>query len=273
MLGKLLRIDVSGADDFPADPLRNYAIPGDNPFVGLPPLDEIWALGLREVWRASFDRFTGDLYLADVGQDSWEEIDFEPGGFGGGANYGWRCREGDNPHEPDPECGGATFTAPIHEYDHSGGRCAIIGGYVYRGTTIDGLAGKYLYADNCTGQVSSLRYDGAVLSEATDHPLEVDPDIALGFIASFGEDACGELYLLTRSSGIFKFVDAAGDTGVCSCPWDLDGGGAVDTADLLALLSAWGDDPGGPPDFDADGSVGTTDLLALLAAWGPCTGS
>ena len=300
LLGKLLRIDVSG-DDFPGDASRNYAIPPTNPFVGVPTRDEIWALGVREPWRCSFDRETGDFYIADVGQESWEEVDVEPAGFAGGANYGWRCREGAHEFESDPECDGLTFADPIHEYPHGGNpaNCSITGGYVYRGTAIPELQGRYFFADYCSSRIWSFCYDGGSMTDLVEHPIAIEepPGIELERITSFGEDACGELYVCAHPGQVFKMIpssppadcndngiddgceinlglvgdgDGDGIPDVCECPWDLDGDGAVDIVDLLALLAAWGPHPGGPPDFNGDGAVGLGDFLELLVNWGDC---
>jgi len=298
LLGKMIRIDVS-ADDFPGDPQRNYAIPPTNPFVGGSALDEIWAMGVRAPWRCSFDRLTGDLYIADVGQESWEEINFEPAGSAGGANYGWRCREGAHPFMNDPECESVTSGDPFHEYGHTDGNCSITGGYVYRGTAIPALQGKYLFADYCTSRFWSLRYDGSSLTDFVEHTVVIDdpPGLVLERITSFGEDACGELYVCAHPGQVFKLIGDAPPTDcnangiedgceinlglaadangngipdTCECPWDLDDGGTVGITDFLALLAAWGPNPGHPADFDDDGFVGINDFLALLANWGPC---
>ena len=270
LLGKMLRIDPGG-DDFPADPDRNYAIPPSNPFVGEPGLDEIWALGLREAWRCSFDRETGDLYIADVGQEGWEEVDIEPAGFGGGANYGWRCREGANPLWDDPECAGQVFTDPVFEYAHAGGNCCVIGGYVYRGVSLPALRGRFLFGDNCSGRIWSVLRDGVGVTDLVEHPIEIigSPGTPFDQLTTFGQDACGELYVCARFNQVYRIVPD-GPAVTCACPWDLEGDGEVDIDDFLGLLALWGTDPGGPPDFDGDGDVGISDFLLLLASWGEC---
>jgi glucose/arabinose dehydrogenase len=194
LLGKILRIDVDGAD-----PGLHYHIPNTNPFVNTPNArGEIWVYGLRNPWRCSFDRQTGDLYIADVGQDQWEEVNFQPAGSQGGENYGWRVKEGR--HETGLDVvGGRRFVEPIHEYDHNTG-IAIIGGYVYRGHAIPNLQGAYLFADN-TGPIWSLRHDGAQVTELTPHQDELFPSGAPSSISSFGEDAAGELYVLNLIPG------------------------------------------------------------------------
>jgi len=226
LLGKILRIDPEG-DDFPADPLRNYAIPSDNPFVGTTGDDEIWVYGLRNPWRPSFDRFTGDLYIADVGQGSCEELDVQPIASMGGENYGWRLREG-MIATPAIGIGGPPPPGaidPIFDYPHfpasqpcsgpGGGFSgfAITGGYVYRRPG-GGLDGRYFFADFSTGRLWSLRYDGSApiafdgsnVFELTDHTGDpaFTPDVgSFNSIASFGEDAVGNLYVLDLDGDVF----------------------------------------------------------------------
>ena len=178
LLGSILRIDVDG--DLP------YAIPADNPFAGdARGLDEIWAYGLRNVWRFSFDRHSGDLYLADVGQDEWEEVNFQPADSRGGENYGWNVWEGNHLF-----AGGqaANYTAPFFEYSHALG-CSVTGGYVYRGAAIADLRAVYLFGDYCSGRVWASWRD----SQLQWHTSEF-LDTAL-HITSFGEDERGELYI------------------------------------------------------------------------------
>lgn len=149
-LGKMLRIDVDNGDP--------YAIPPDNPFANDDfTLDEIWALGLRNPWRFSFDRETGDLWIGDVGQNAWEEIDFQPANSPGGENYGWRCYEGNTAYNLS-QCGGITdLTDPIHVYQNNFSTgCSVTGGYVYRGSEFPKLQGFYLYTDYCSGRIWTL---------------------------------------------------------------------------------------------------------------------
>ncbi len=221
--GKVLRIDV---DQSVATP-PYHGIPADNPFVGAgPPLDEIWALGFRNPWRISFDRATGDLFIADVGQDLREEVSRQPASSPGGENYGWQVMEGTACHDPDPinpNCPGATascfdsgYTAPILDYGHSGGDCSITGGFVYRGSRISALSGVYLYGDWCTGNLWAA-------AEASGNWTPQLLDIDLPAVTSFGEDSAGELYLsnggtLYRLEGPEVFSDGfeSGDTGAWS---------------------------------------------------------
>ena len=227
LLGKILRIDVD-SDAFPADPLRNYAIPPDNPFVGVVGDDEIWVYGLRNPWRASFDPWTGDLYIGDVGQSACEELDVQPVTSPGGENYGWRLREGVIA-TPTGGVGGAHPPGaidPIFDYPHGASGCsdpgsgfsgrAITGGYVYR-RPVPGLEGRYFFADYATARLWSLVYDGSDPGgfdgtnylELTDHTGDPDftPDVgSFGTVASFGEDAAGNLYVLDLDDGEVFYI-------------------------------------------------------------------
>jgi glucose/arabinose dehydrogenase len=209
LLGKMLRIDV-GRDDFPGDPAKNYGIPADNPFVGKAGVrPEIWALGLRNPWRCSFDRKTGDLYIGDVGQDAVEEIDFQPASSKGGENYGWSLKEGTRAFRPSAGPF-PPLVDPIDEYLHDDGGVAVVGGYVYRGMAISGLAGTYFYAD-ITGMVTSFRFDSTTraLSEKTDRTAELFPGAGPAAISSFAEDDRGELYLINLTPGEIFALRAA----------------------------------------------------------------
>ena len=195
LLGKMLRIDVDSA--------APYAIPADNPFTstdGAAP--EIWALGLRNPWRFSFDRLTGDLYIGDVGQNKWEEIDVQPAASRGGENYGWRIMEGAHCFNPATGCARDGLTAPVFEYGQAEG-CSVTGGYVYRGTALAGLAGTYIFADYCAGTIWGLaRDDDGSWSRTT--------LMETGFaVSSFGEDEAGEVYVLDYSAGRVLRIDAA----------------------------------------------------------------
>lgn len=192
LLGSILRIDVSGLSA-PGD----YEIPADNPFVGTTGArGEIWAFGLRNPWRFSFDSETGLLWAGDVGQSSWEEIDI----IAKGANYGWNIMEGSHCYSPATGCDQSGLTLPIVEYDHSEG-CSVTGGYVYRGDQTPSLQGYYIYGDYCSGNIWALVYDGSVV---TDNVLLVDSDLS---ITSFGEDLAGNLYILDRQGGIYTLVE------------------------------------------------------------------
>jgi glucose/arabinose dehydrogenase len=194
LLGSVLRVDVRAGIP--------YAIPPDNPFIGQAgALPEIWSYGLRNPWRFSFDRATGDLYIADVGQERIEEVDVAPAGSGNGrgANYGWNIMEGSRCLRGD-DCNQTGLTLPTFEYDHHEG-CTIIGGYVYRGSAIPALQGLYFFGDFCQGWVRSFRYAAGEAIELTDWSA-LRPG---GAITSFGEDAAGELYVL-GPNGVFKVV-------------------------------------------------------------------
>ncbi|HLO41684.1 MAG TPA: PQQ-dependent sugar dehydrogenase, partial [Phycisphaerales bacterium] len=188
LLGKVLRVDVNG-DDFPADTARNYRIPAGNPFVGVNGADEIYHLGLRNPWRMSFDRTTGDMWIGDVGQNAWEEISFGPAGAAG-INFGWRCREGNTNFNFDSVCQDKTFTPPVWVYDHTG-KCSITGGYIYRGCAIPELQGTYFFADFCSNQVWSFQYtpsSGVVGFTERTAQLAPGGGLVLNAITSFRED-------------------------------------------------------------------------------------
>jgi len=195
LLGKVLRLDVDSTADA-------YAIPADNPFIDTPEArPEIWAYGLRNPWRFSFDRETGDFYIADVGQNMWEEINFQPTADPGGENYGWNIMEGSHCFEADT-CDQTGLTLPIFDYDHSQG-CSVTGGYVYRGQMYPDLWGNYFVSDYCSGIIWRLfpQADGwladAILD--TDHT-----------ISTFGEDVNGELYVVNYWSGAIYRIAPAG---------------------------------------------------------------
>jgi glucose/arabinose dehydrogenase len=189
LLGKMLRIDVNRRDEG-----RAYAIPPDNPWAGKPGArPEIWAKGLRNPWRYSFDRETGDLWIADVGQDHWEEIDVQPAASRGGENYGWRLMEGSHCYEPKRDCDDGSLVKPIYEYSHFQG-CSITGGALYRGRALPALCGRYLFADWCEGKVWAL-------DPATRSAEQILKGQRLGNITSFGEDLAGELYLIDGGGG------------------------------------------------------------------------
>jgi glucose/arabinose dehydrogenase len=192
LLGSILRIDVSELSQ-PGD----YEIPADNPFVDTTGARaEIWAFGLRNPWRFSFDSETGLLWAGDVGQGSWEEIDI----IAKGANYGWNIMEGLHCYSPASGCDQSGLTLPIAEYDHSQGCCSVTGGYVYRGDQIPSLQGYYVYGDYCSGDIWALAYDGTVVTE---NMLLTESGLS---ITSFGEDLAGNLYILDRAGGIYALV-------------------------------------------------------------------
>lgn len=191
LLGKMLRIDVETSS-----PLT-YTVPITNPFVGQAgALPEIWAYGLRNPWRYSFDQLTGDLFIADVGQNAYEEIDFQPATSAGGENYGWRISEGKHCFNPNP-CDTAGLTLPIWEYDHSQDDHSVTGGFVYRGAAYPALQGVYLYADYVSGRIWGLRPNGARWENHL--LLESGRNIS-----SFGQDAAGEVYVVDHAGEILR---------------------------------------------------------------------
>jgi glucose/arabinose dehydrogenase len=188
LLGKLLRLNVASLP---------YTIPVGNPFVGVNGADEIWAYGLRNPWRYAFDAPAGQLYIADVGQNEWEEVNVTPATTGG-LNYGWRIMEGRHCFNPNP-CDMTGLTLPLLEYDHGQG-CSITGGFVYRGAAIPELAGHYFYSDYCSGFLRSFRLsDGGQAADQRSWPVP-----SIGNVMSFGVDGVGELYMLTGSGRVYR---------------------------------------------------------------------
>ncbi|HEX9992705.1 MAG TPA: PQQ-dependent sugar dehydrogenase [Acidimicrobiales bacterium] len=197
LLGKLLRIDPrpSGADP--------YAVPAENPFVGQAGArPEIWAYGLRNPWRFSFDRGTGDLWIADVGQGDVEEVDRLAAGTGAGTNFGWDLVEGSRAYEGSPPPGAV---GPVFEYTHDEGGCAVSGGVVYRGGAIPALQGAYLFGDYCLARVRALTVEGGRVVAERDLDAPVDG----GQLVSFGEDASGEVYVLSLAGDVYRLDPAA----------------------------------------------------------------
>ncbi len=197
LLGKMLRVDVDHGDP--------YAIPADNPFKGGKGRPEIFATGLRNPWRFSFDPVSGELWVGDVGQNEWEEIDV----VRRGDNLGWRVMEGAHCYRPRFLCAKDGFVAPVFEYAHEHRRCSITGGYVYRGTRIPDLHDAYLYGDYCSGEIFGFRRDHT--------PAEGQPAVLLNTgkgISSFGLDQAGELYVIDHSGGaVFRLIPAQQETG------------------------------------------------------------
>lgn len=280
LLGKMLRLDVTQN----LDRAPFYGIPADNPFVGAgDPPDEVWAKGFRNPWKFSFDRVTGDLWVGDVGQGQYEEVDLEPAGVAGGRNYGWKAHEGfscygnlDGCPGGTPACGSAAYTPPLFDYDHGQG-CAVTGGYVYRGSAIPALVGTYVYSDFCGGPIWGARRGagGAYTSDT------LIPSTGLG-VSALGEDAAGELYVVDHqnpSGAVYKIVascsgadsDGDGDKDVCdNCPddpngnqADVDRDGVGDTCDNCPALLNPGQD-----DSDGDGVGNGCDASDCASAIG-----
>ncbi|MBX3384730.1 MAG: PQQ-dependent sugar dehydrogenase [Phycisphaeraceae bacterium] len=280
LMGKILRIDVNGPDGipgtqdddgFPADPDRHYRIPPGNPFVGTPNDDEILHYGLRNPWRCSFDRVTGDLWIADVGQAQREEINVAPPGASG-LNFGWRCMEGTRcTGLSGCVCDAANLTMPVYEYTRAGG-CAVLGGYVYRGCAIPSLRGTYFYADYCTFGIYSFRLDGSgQVAEFTDRTTQLDPPGPSTIVSpiGFAEDDAGELYVLDFDGGkVLKVIPAV-------APPDCNGNGVADSCDIAQGTSIDADGNGipdecefpCPADFNQDGGVDGQDVEAFYTAW------
>ena len=193
LLGKMLRID--GDHD-------TYSSPASNPFVNnTAARPEIWAYGLRNPWRFSFDRSSGDLWIADVGQGEYEEVNYQPFTSIGGENYGWRRMEGTHCFNPSTGCNTGTLVLPVIEYDHSAGGCSVTGGYVYRGAASPRLKGSYIYGDYCSGKIWSATRDGAriTIRELLDTNF---------LISTFGEDVNGELYVADHRGAVYRLHDA-----------------------------------------------------------------
>ncbi|MEL6498845.1 MAG: PQQ-dependent sugar dehydrogenase [Planctomycetota bacterium] len=229
LLGKMLRIDVSGG--------TGYTVPADNPFatVGDNVQPEIWSYGLRNPWRTSFDSETGDLWIADVGQNAREEVNFQPASSAGGEHYGWRCREG---FIATPGIGGcpsdtSIYTDPVYDYTDG---CSVIGGYVYRGCAIPELQGMYIFGDYCSGDV-----------EALDPASPSSPELLFDFgfgLSAFGEDQEGELYVMDVLAGFINKV-------VPTNPVDANGDGVIDSCEAPCAADVNGDGELNPADFNA----------------------
>ncbi len=257
LLGKMLRIDVDGA--------LPYAIPSDNPFVGNASVpDEICALGLRNPWRYSFDSETGALYIADVGQNEWEEVNYQADGVAG-LNYGWRLKEGTHCYNPSTNCDPGGLTDPIYEYPH-GPECSITGGYVYRGCAMPDLQGMYFFADFCSGKVWTIEYDGNNVIDTTDRTSELTQDIgAFQFIVSFGQDELGELYILDRGRDeVIKIIPVNNP--------DCNTNGRNDNCDIALGVSVDANQNGIPDeceaslcgDANADGEINVSDAVWII---------
>lgn len=305
--GKILRIDPSGPDFYPEDDLHDYAIPADNPFVGQEGvMPEIWAYGIRQPWRCSFDRDTGDLWVGEVGRLGAEEVNLVPNGVSG-MNYGWPCIEGTECTTfLGCDCMTVNAVAPMHDYPRSIGRC-IIGGYRYRGCEIPELEGKYVFADFREGKifVADVASDLSALENVQDVSAMITPSGGvLGNILGMGEDAYGEIYITDRIDDvIYKFVrsdgtpvndcnkdgvedncqvldgsladtDGNGTPDVCDsavCVGDCDMSGDVSFNDLVSMLFQFGKpSPPAGCDTDKSGMVDFNDLVQALFVFGPC---
>ncbi len=220
-LGKILRVTPT--------PGGGYTVPADNPFVGAAGADEVWSYGLRNPWRFSFDRLTGDLWVGDVGQAAWEEVNFDPValGAGRGDNFGWDCYEGRHAFELTGCPAIGATTQPVHEYPNpSGGPAAVVGGYVVRDESVCELYGRYVYADTYAGVVRSL---APGLPDATDDRSE---GLSVPVTTSFGQDAAGRVYVTSGNGPVYRIVHTEG----ASCP--APGGSQADTDPPFLGISA-----------------------------------
>lgn len=200
LLGKMLRINVDAGNP------TTYTIPADNPFVGVAGYrEEIWQTGLRNPWRFSFDRTTGDMYIGDVGQGTWEEIDFQPAASEGGENWGWRCYEGDATYNTAGCQPASAYDFPVHDYNHSGGRCSVSGGYVYRGGVYTRMEGMYFFADYCSGETYGLQFFNSEWLFLELYDFGGNP-------TTFGEDEAGNLYVGVQGGAIYRLTDPSGAT-------------------------------------------------------------
>jgi glucose/arabinose dehydrogenase len=202
LLGKMLRIDVSGND-------AGYTIPADNPFTAADDptnsiRDEIWAIGVRNPWRWSFDRISGDMWIADVGQNQYEEVNLQPASSTGGENYGWRCYEANNTYYSSGCLAQANYTFPIYNYTHSSGGCSITGGYVYRGNLYNDVFGRYFYTDYCDGVIRGIIPNGAGGYTNQSHGTFTQFQYT-----TFGEDQFGEVYIAQQNGVISRLTIAA----------------------------------------------------------------
>jgi len=279
LLGKFLRLDVLGPDglsntgdedQFPAEPFRNYRIPPGNPFAMGGGAPEVFMRGARNPWRWSFDRATGDLYIADVGQDVDEEVNFIPAGTGAGRNLGWRVREGNR--TTGLSSGGfdvSNLTAPVYTYSHGSGALqgfSTTGGYVYRGTAIRAWRGRYFFADFVNRRMWSARIVNGAWTDFQDIYNAVNPStstsLRLQNVASFGEDAAGELYVVQLNGFIRKFVPQNPQPN----PLDMNFDGSVDPDDLsdyIALFFA----SDLRADFNMDNTLDPDDLADYIAGY------
>ncbi len=261
-LGKMIRIDVDSS--FP------YAVPSDNPFVSaIDTLPEIWAFGLRNPWRFSFDMKTGDMYIADVGQNLLEEINYQNNNSAGGENYGWRLKEGTSCYNPSTGCESLSYlTDPIYEYGHGGSpfKCSISGGYVYRGCEIPELDGVYFFGDFCAGSIWSFKYVDNNVTEFTDHSSEFG--LIAGDVVSFGQDNNGEIYVPAYGSGkVYKLIstDAQPECYCCNLKGDSDNSSEINISDLtfhVNYMFKEGNFPDCLEEIDMDGNceIDITDL-------------
>jgi len=273
LLGKMLRINVNVLNP----DAQTYSVPSDNPFVGATgdlagTLPEIWAFGVRNPWKWTFDDFgcasTGAMVIADVGQDAWEEVDYQAGDYDPSVtadrlNYGWRHREGLHPFNSSVATDFPSFIDPIHEYSHGTG-FSITGGYVYRGASMLQNRGRYFFADFVTSRLWSMDVTNGVASDLVSHFSEIfngTTGLSYSGASAFAVDADGEIYVLNYGSGQIIRILAT------LTPGDLNGDGIVDTADLGVLIALFGSTDNAA-DINGDCTVDTADLGVLIANFG-----
>lgn len=263
LAGKLLRIDVDGGDP--------YAIPADNPFVGVPGArEEIWAYGLRQPWRYDLDPLSGDLYLGDVGNSTAEEINVVEASAGiAGRNFGWRCIEGTACNDLDScdPCSSPGYTAPAFEFDQDGGRCAVIGGQVYRGAQIPDFFGKYIFADHCSATFWTFEWSGGQMVGLEEIELPTYDVREVTLPTSFARDNAGELYVLDRAGAgyLYRIEDDP-------CPIRTVCEGELNSTGVPALLEASGTPDVSATDFTLEASQGPPNQNVLFF-YGPSSGS
>ena len=266
-LGKMHRITPTVGGGAPY-----YTVPSSNTFVGGSTTadDTVWSYGLRNPWRWCFDRNNGDMYIADVGQNSVEEVDYEPHGTAGGRNYGWRCTEGTScTGLSGCTCNGTGLTAPVRTYLHnSAGGYSITGGRVYRGCAMPDMQGIYFYVDYVSNNSWSFKMVNGTVTEFMTRNSELQTALGgqtVNQIAAFGEDALGELYMADHGGQIYKIVPQTGEiTCVPPNPADLNGDGLVNGVYLAVLLGCW---LAGCGDLNGDGTTDGSDLTVMTANW------
>jgi glucose/arabinose dehydrogenase len=255
VFGKILRIDPS-SDEFPADPNRNYSIPLGNPFGRTPgAAPEIWDHGIRNPWRCSFDRDTGDFWIADVGENEFEEVDVELVGDSGGHNYGWKCLDATFcTGYGGCDCSSSLLKAPTFSYPHSQG-VSITGGYVYRGRSMASFVGRYIFADFAVNRIFSTRLEGGIAEPFLDHSLQTSQGgVPIDFVSCFGEDDTGELYVTSYFAGKIYRIDAP----ACYADCEADGTLSIDDFICFQTLFAIGD---GSADCDSDAALTIDDFI------------
>ena len=285
--GKIIRIDING-DDYPADSAKNYRIPSTNPFSAGGGAPEIYAMGIRNPWRNSFDRLTGDLYIGDVGQGTREEITvlLADCPISPVRNLGWDWKEGEliGTCSGTPSISTGVLTDPIHWYDHNVG-CSLTGGYVYRGCAIPELQGTYFFGDYCTANLWSFRYTQSTgKTDFTNRTVELGgANVNISNISSFGEDFYGEIYIIEQGTGtngeIWKIVPDAGPLACNACPADMNGDRNVDDTDFIFFAQSYDIldcaaqpmPPSCRADVNADGFVDDTDFTLFASAYNALT--